>query len=286
MEKRFFIVYCSPAGSTRHAAGVIERELARSGTGIVTLDLGMRQDLSRVLDSIRNAGSGACVFIGSPVYRDMAVPPVMKFIEMLEQTEGALAIPFVTWGAACSGVALWQMGAALRKKGFTLAGAAKVCAVHSMMWDVAVPAGQGHPNTADDNLLKNLATSAVEAMAKQGFGALPLEELDYQPDELKQEMKAKLSAPWTIIGKTVDEERCTQCGICQEACPADAITLNPFPEFDKSCFDCFNCIRLCPEEAIEPAIGMDKIHGHIRMRVKTFNEQPLSQIFTGSISQD
>ncbi len=32
--------------------------------------------------------------------------------------DGAIAVPFVTWGQACSGVALWQMGSALKEKGF------------------------------------------------------------------------------------------------------------------------------------------------------------------------
>ena len=62
-----------------------------------------------------------CLFIGSPVYRDVAIAPVINFIEDLPQLEGNYAVPFVTWGQACSGVALWQMSAALIKKGFRIA---------------------------------------------------------------------------------------------------------------------------------------------------------------------
>ncbi len=117
-------------------------------------------------------------------------------------------------------------------------------------------------------------------MTGQDIGALPLEVLDYQPEEIAKEMKSKLPGPWVIIPKTFQEERCSQCGIYQEACPADAIILSPFPIFDASCFDCFNCIRLCPEDAIEPAVSMDKIHDHIRMRVETLNEKPLTRLLT------
>ena len=48
--------------------------------------------------------------------------------------DGALAVPFVTWGQACSGIALWQMAAALKNKGFKIAGAAKVLAEYSILF--------------------------------------------------------------------------------------------------------------------------------------------------------
>ncbi len=62
-------------------------------------------------------------------------------------------------------------------------------------------------------------------------------------------------------------------------CPAAAVGLNPYPGFNGNCFDCFNCIRFCPEDAIEPAKSMDDIAAYIRQRVRTINEQPDTQIF-------
>ena len=59
-----------------------------------------------------------------------------------------------------------------------------------------------------------------------------------------------------------------------------AITLEELPRFANTCFDCFNCIRLCPEDAISPAVTLDQIHAMILNRVKTFNETPLSQVFS------
>ena len=92
-------------------------------------------------------------------------------------------------------------------------------------------------------------------------------------------MKNKIKAPWLIIPKTVNNEACTQCGICEEECHVDAVLLNPYPEFDQKCIDCFNCIRLCPEEAIASSVSMDDIADHIRARVKNINERPLTQVF-------
>ena len=108
---------------------------------------------------------------------------------------------------------------------------------------------------------------------------LSLDILDYQPAERAVEMKNKTKTPWYIIPKNVSTEACTQCGICIEECPVNAVRLDPYPEFDQKCIDCFNCIRLCPEEAIASSISMDDIADHIRQRVRTINESPLTQVF-------
>ncbi len=39
MKTKAFIVFCSPAGSTRHVAVVIERELLRLGADVCVVDI-------------------------------------------------------------------------------------------------------------------------------------------------------------------------------------------------------------------------------------------------------
>jgi ferredoxin len=108
---------------------------------------------------------------------------------------------------------------------------------------------------------------------------MSLDALDYQPCGRSEQMKKKINAPWMIVPKQVDETAYTQCGVCEEACPVEAVTLTPCPQFHQNCFDCFNCIRLCPENAIHPAIGMDQIEARIRERVRTIDERPHTQTF-------
>jgi ferredoxin/flavodoxin len=279
VDMKIFIVYCSPGGSTRHVAGIIRQEFNRRETEVTMMDLGSRQGLPEILDALTSAGKQTCLFIGSPVYRDVAIPPVMQFIDALPEIPGAYAVPFVTWGEACSGVALWQMSAALMQKGFAIAAAAKVVAVHSMMWHVSDPAGKGHPDKDDDRQIMDLVETLFKRLNEGNVSALSLGTLDYQPAERETEMKNKIKAPWMTVPKNVNTGVCTQCGICEEECPVSAIDFTPYPQFGQNCFDCFNCIRLCPENAIEPAISMDKIAHHIRQRVKNINEKPLTQIF-------
>jgi len=279
MNFKVFVVFCSPAGSTRHVAEIIKEEFNERNAEVVVLDLGKQRDFSATLEALKAAGAHACLFIGSPVYRDVTIPPVIKFIETLPKTDGACAVPFVTWGKACSGVALWQMGHALMKKGFSIVGAAKVVAVHSIMWRLKNPVGKGRPDKTDNREIKKLVAALYHRLYSDNISMLSLDTLDYQLPARAKEMKKKISAPWMIIPKHVNAETCTQCGICEEECPVSAVALNPYPEFNQTCFDCFNCIRLCPEAAIEPAISMDQIEQRIRERVRTINEQPLTQIF-------
>lgn len=277
--KSAFIAYCSPAGSTRHVAEVIAASLKEKSVDVHQLDLGIVKSPSRFIDTLQATGEGVCLFVGSPVYRDMAVPPVMAFIDNLPTVAGVSAVPFVTWGGAFSGIALWQMGRALVSKGFQLVGAAKVLAVHSMMWPSARPVGQGHPDADDDRHVAGLIERVVARLSQADVTSLPVDALDYHPEAFVAEIKKKLGQPWMIIPKTIDEDKCTQCAICKQICPVSAVALDPWPVFDQNCFDCFNCIRECPEEAIVPAVTLDQIESMIRERVARFDEQPPTQLF-------
>ena len=49
----------------------------------------------------------------------------------------------------------------------------------------------------------------------------------------------------------VNEELCTACGICQEACPSDAITVEDVARVDaEKCTECGVCVDECPNDAI------------------------------------
>ena len=51
--------------------------------------------------------------------------------------------------------------------------------------------------------------------------------------------------------KFVDANACTECGICRDRCPYEAINLDPKPVFDHTkCYGCWSCYNHCPAQAI------------------------------------
>jgi len=228
-------------------ADIFEESLKSSGTEVFVLDLGKKEDHGPVLSKIKEAGRDLCLFIGSPVYVSHAIPPVMNFISKLPELNGASAVPFVTWGMASSGIALYEMGKALKEKGIALAGAAKVAALHSMMWRSDNPLGKGSPNPEDDDMIRELTAKVLEKISTKK--EIALSDLAYQPEPVHAEMeKVTLEMAKAHMPKRkIDEKLCTQCNICSDVCPTDAVSFSPYPEFGSQCISCFNCVRECPE---------------------------------------
>jgi len=68
-----FVAFCSPAGSTGHVAQVLSDFLTEKAVTVHLLDLGAGQDASRFLKLLKTAGPDDCLFVGSPVYRELAI---------------------------------------------------------------------------------------------------------------------------------------------------------------------------------------------------------------------
>lgn len=275
---KHLIVYCSPSGTTRHIAEVIRTELEHMEIEPRTLDLGEGGDNSMILKQIQDADP-ICLYVGTPVYVNRALPPVLDFIAQLPETEQSIAVPFATWGGATSGIALHDLADALTAKGYAIAGAAKVLAVHSMMYCIEEPLGKGHPDEADDDMVRELVRAVRQKVANGEFEGLPLSVLAYQPEAIHARMsemsleKAKGHMP----ARTVDREACTKCGVCRDVCPTGSIEYSPYPEFTESCICCFSCVKECPEGAIHA--DLSQLEARIRERTATFNERPPSRIF-------
>jgi ferredoxin/flavodoxin len=273
------IVYSSPAGTTRHVAEVIKSMLNDAGCLSEIFDLGEKEDCLRFKSAQKSFASGDCLWIGSPVYTYHALPGVMDFISGLPRDRGVFAVPFVTWGAVSSGLALPEMGRQLEDKGYRIAGAAKIAAVHSLLWQVENPLGNNRPDSTDDALICDLVKKIYAKINLNEFKAYPLEKLNYQPGPVQKAMQEmSLEKARTMFPKIeADQELCTKCGMCEDVCPVKAMTCSPYPEVGDNCIFCFNCVRLCEEQAFK--IDLSPFGERLRSMAKENNEQPLSEIF-------
>ncbi len=275
-----FIFFCSPAGTTRHTAEVIAKTLQSKQPKAVICEIGRNEThLTQVLQNLANTEKQVVVFIGSPVYSSHALPPIMNLIDRLPQKDNGYAVPFATWGGATSGLALEEMGTKLTARRYKVIAAAKILAVHSLMWQLENPVAVGHPDPTDDSLIKDLVNAVEKNMTRPEPELLPSAKLEYQPREMAAEMrKLNLQMAKTILPqRTVNQEKCTQCGECEVNCPVAALTLTPWPVFADSCICCFNCVRLCPENAIEA--NLTPIYDRIYERAEAAREGDLTQTY-------
>lgn len=278
-ESRILIVSSSPAGSTRRVSRIIRDELQRRGNNPLSFDIGIKKQLDALRSELEDLPPGSCIFIGSPVYAFHAVPPIMKLLSRLEKTAGHYAVPFVTWGGVSSGVALHEMAQMLCDRGYQIIGAAKVIAVHSMMWQSISPLGEEHPNAEDEALIKDLAKRMAEKLTQGHCDCISLEELNDQPDDARKLMEEYTlkAAKKVLPPRRLKMNQCTFCAVCMELCPARAIRLTPYPTISSECFFCFNCVRHCPEGAL--SADLSQVEERIRDRAEKYAERPLSQVF-------
>lgn len=278
-DRHTHVVYCSPAGSTRHVAEVIVRKLESLNVTVSELVLGRSRDVTPIVSQLNINTHNACLYIGSPVYASHAVPPVMDFISRLPDTTGAYAVPFVTWGGVTSGIALFEMGKALEAKGYRLLGAAKVLAYHCMMWRFENPLGEGHPDSDDDGMIEDLVAGVNDKLQMMAPQEIPLTDLAYHPPALHQAMEKRTfeDAKGDFPKRRINEALCTQCGVCKEMCPADAVTYETHLQIGPNCFFCFNCVRHCPEGAIDADLAAVKDKAPARAR--QISEEPQTRVF-------
>jgi ferredoxin len=277
--RKALLVYCSPAGSTAHVAQIMRQKIAALETPVTMIDLGDDPDVEFIIPQLFDAKDNICLYIGSPVYAAHPIPPIMKFIARLPQAENGFSVPFVTWGAVTSGIALFEMGSALAQKGYPVLGAAKVLSRHSMMWAADTPLGAGHPNPEDDRMIEALMEAVAGKLKKNDPPTLAPSVLDYQDQSLRDQMTQESfeRAKTRLPPKKVLKERCTQCGICVENCPVEAIHLTDAPEIDPVCIHCLNCVRLCPETVI--VADLQPVYERICARAEKIKEHPCTQIF-------
>jgi Pyruvate/2-oxoacid:ferredoxin oxidoreductase delta subunit len=115
--------------------------------------------------------------------------------------------------------------------------------------------------------------------AQAGLGEIDPEKMNIQGAWVPL---PKFKMPWTFISQgrmgkilnkllyrpfikpriKVKKDLCTQCGVCIQHCPAQALTMDKIPRLDApKCISCYCCYELCSSQAIELTGLMKRVTG-------------------------
>ncbi len=275
------IVFISPAGATRKVVNAIADRLTELRRQFEILDLGANNEQALKLSISDIFKDGGCLWVGSPIYTQHALPQITRFLSSLPQLKGRYAVPFVTYGRVSSGIGLYEMGKALSGKGLKILGAGKILAVHSMMWNCNNPFGQGHPDRDDESMIKNMVKAVHGKILKSiSMKALTPEDLDYQSKTDKEKFNQAdiLTTKKAFPPMTFDVDLCNQCMECKTNCPAQNISFKPDLRYGDMCILCYNCVRYCEAGALKNDI-FNVIEEGLRSRASEFSEIHETRMF-------
>lgn len=122
------------------------------------------------------------------------------------------------------------------KSGFRVIAAVAAIAEHSIMHQYAA----GRPDVRDQQELQNFAAKILEKINSNGAEA--------STPEIPGNRPYKKAGGAGLVPKA--DNKCTNCGLCAENCPAQAISKENLKATDsKKCISCMRCVVKCPQSA-------------------------------------
>lgn len=216
----------SPTGGTQKAADILTDALA---------DEVVRVDLT---DSKSNFGTIALTqediaVIAVPSYGGRVPVTAVERLAAI-QGNGARAILVCVYGNRAYEDTLAELQDTAKQAGFQVIGAVAAVAEHSIARQFAA----GRPDEQDARQLSQFAEQ-IRAKLSDGDAAEPT---------IPGNRPYKKAGGAGMVPKPT--KACTQCGVCAQACPVQAIHPDQPKEVDeKACISCMRCVAVCPHSA-------------------------------------
>lgn len=192
--------------------------------------------------------------VGCPCFASKAPTPVKNFLKDIASLKNKPVIVFSTSGGA-PGRVLYDLKLISEKKGGRVIGGLLIRG--ELFYPVPCVFGRnpGRPNSEDLSQAKKFAQGVCKYIESNGANGLN----EGNPKILNRRLNF-----YTIAGllmtdpilrlllpkPKVEQSKCDECGVCEDNCPSQSITLSPYPNFSKQCIRCYRCITVCPKEAI------------------------------------
>ena len=223
--KLYDIVF-SPTGGTQKAADILKEALEGE---VVRVDL---TDSKRDCHAVQLTQDDVAV-ISVPSYGGRVPAVAAERLTMLHG-QNARAVLVCVYGNRAYEDTLVELEDAAKQAGFRVIAAVAAVAEHSIVRQFAA----GRPDVED---AKQLADFAKQIQSKLSAGE------DTEP-AIPGNRPYKKPGGASMVPKPTKE--CTQCGVCAEKCPVQAIDReNPKKVEEKTCIFCMRCVSVCPHSA-------------------------------------
>jgi len=131
---------------------------------------------------------------------------------------------------------LIELNNIVEKSGFKVIAAVAAIAEHSIMHQYAA----GRPDTKDKKELQNIAKKILEKIHSSASETSAL--------QIPGNYPYKKAGGVGLVPKA--DNKCINCGLCAENCPAQAISKENLKVTDsKKCISCMRCVVKCPQSA-------------------------------------
>lgn len=219
-----YSIHFSPTGGTRKAADLLADALG--GTW-------QQLDLCGEIASMTLTRADVCL-VSVPSYGGRVPGLALERLKAI-RGNGAKAVLVCVYGNRAWDDTLTELQDALEALGFVCAAAVAAVAEHSIFRQFAA----GRPDAGDAQVLASFAPRILEKLAADSTAPLTLRG--------SHDSYQKYGG---VPFKPEGDKRCTACGLCAQACPAQAIDhADPRRTDKEKCISCMRCVGLCPTHA-------------------------------------
>jgi ferredoxin/flavodoxin len=233
---KVYALYFSPTGTTEKATIAMA-----SGTGMPVEKIDLTEPRARKAFN-RTFGKDELVVVGLPVYGGRLPRNLEDFFSGLNG-HGTPAVALAMYGNRAYDDALVELKFRLEERGFLVKAGAAFVGEHTFSKNIAT----GRPNENDLAVAAGFGKQIVDSISEDAGGALTLK--GNYPSTLNG-YNPSTPGPHPTYPNILTTESCTQCGVCAELCPWEAIDKDDVTKIDSArCLRCFRCIKICPVDA-------------------------------------
>lgn len=220
-------IFFSPTGTSKKGAEAIAQILQNDAESI---DMTLNKEYKK-----RSFSENDVIVFGAPVYSGRMFKGVKDRLAAIEGNNTPCIVT-VTYGNRDYDDALLELSDMVKAKGFIPIAGAALIGEHTY--------GKIQVGRPDGEDIKEDRVFAQKIMAKLSAG-------DRSEVVFPGNIEYK-NSEGSAGGKfrPLTNDNCTNCGLCAEQCPENAIDKGDYNQIDDDkCIACFRCIRICPVQA-------------------------------------